>query len=83
MLKKAIIAAVAMCGAAVALAAPAGAQPGRPPCDLALSFICNIIPMAPDLDQDVDLTQQFPAADPNAPLPETLPPLDPCSAGCI
>ena len=82
MLKKAIIAAVAMCGVAVALAVPAGAQPDRPPCDLALSFICNIIPTAPDLDHSVDLSTQVPA-DPNAPDPELQPPLDPCSAGCI
>jgi hypothetical protein len=82
MLKKAIIAAVAAGGTAVALAGPAGAQPGRPPCDLALSFICNMIPSAPELDHDVDLSTQLPV-DPNAPDPETLPPLDPCSAGCL
>ena len=81
MLKKAIVAVVAMCGAAVALAGPAGAQ-DRPPCDLALSFVCNIIPTAPELDHSVDLSTQVPV-DPNAPDPETLPPLDPCSAGCI
>jgi hypothetical protein len=39
--------------------------------------------MAPDLDHNVDLTEQLPPVDPNAPLPESLPPLDPCSAGCI
>jgi hypothetical protein len=82
MLKKVIIAVVATCGAAVALAVPAQAQPGRPPCDLALSFICNMIPSAPELDHDVDLSTQVPV-DPNAPNPELLPPLDPCSAGCI
>ncbi len=83
MLTRAIIATVAACGAAVWLAAPAPAQQGPPKCDLALSFVCNMIPMAPELDHDVDLTQQLPPVDPNAPLPETLPPLDPCSAGCI
>jgi hypothetical protein len=83
MLRRAIIAAVGACGAAVSLAVPAAAQPDRPPCDLALSFVCNMIPMAPDLDHSVDLTDQLPPVDPNAPLPETLPPLDPCSAGCI
>ncbi|AEV72839.1 hypothetical protein MycrhN_2249 [Mycolicibacterium rhodesiae NBB3] len=82
MLKKAIIAAVAVCGTAMALAVPAGAQPGRPPCDLALTFICNIIPAAPELDHDIDLSTQVPP-DPNAPDPETMPPLNPCSAGCI
>jgi hypothetical protein len=83
MLTRAIIAAAATCAASVALAVPAPAQQGPPQCDLALSFICNMIPMAPELDHDVDLTQQLPPVDPNAPLPETLPPLDPCSAGCI
>lgn len=83
MLTRATIAVAAIWAAAVSLAAPAPAQQGPPQCDLALSFICNIIPMAPELDHDVDLTQQLPPEDPNAPLPETLPPLDPCSAGCI
>jgi hypothetical protein len=83
MLIRAILVAAAACGAAVSLAVPAAAQQDRPSCDLALTFICNIIPMAPELDHDVDLTDQQPPADPNAPNPETLPPLDPCSAGCI
>ena len=78
-----MIAAVAAYGAAVLLAGPAAAQPGPPPCDFALSVICNFVPMAPDLDHDIDLTDQLPPADPNAPLPDTLPVLDPCAAGCI
>lgn len=82
MIKKAVLSTVAICGAAVAFAVPAAAQPGRPPCDLALTFICNIIPTAPDLDHNVDLSTQVPV-DPNAPDPELMPPLDPCSAGCI
>ena len=82
MLTRVAIAAVIGLGASVALAVPAGAQPDRPPCDLALSFICNIIPTAPDLDHNVDLSTQVPV-DPNAPDPEMAPPLDPCSAGCI
>ena len=82
MLKRICVVALASCGAAVAFAAPAAAQPDRPPCDLALSFICNLIPTAPDLDHNVDLSTQVPV-DPNAPDPEMQPPLDPCSAGCI
>lgn len=82
MLTRVAIAVLIGLGGSVALAAPAGAQPGRPPCDLALSFICNIIPTAPDLDHNVDLSTQVPV-DPNAPDPELMPPLDPCSAGCI
>jgi hypothetical protein len=83
MLTRVMIAAAAACGAAVWLAVPAAGQPGQPPCDFALSFICNVIPTAPDLDHNLDLTEQLPPVDPNAPLPESLPPLDPCSAGCI
>ena len=82
MLTRVAIAVVVGVGASVALAAPVGAQPGRPPCDLALSFVCNIIPTAPELDHNVDLSTQVPV-DPNAPDPEMQPPLDPCSAGCI
>lgn len=82
MLTRVAIAVMIGLGAAVAFAVPAGAQPGRPPCDLALAFICNIIPTAPDLDHSVDLSTQVPV-DPNAPNPELMPPLDPCSAGCI
>ena len=82
MLTRVAIAALIGLGALVALAVPAAAQPDRPPCDLALSFICNIIPTAPDLDHSVDLSTQVPV-DPNAPDPELQPPLDPCSAGCI
>lgn len=78
-----LVAAVAIGAAATAFAAPAAAQPGPPPCGFALGFICNIIPTAPELEENVDLTEGLPPADPNAPLPESLPPLDPCAAGCI
>jgi hypothetical protein len=68
--------------AAVVLATPATAEPGDNPCDLAVNFLCRLVPMAPDLDHDVDLTGQLPV-DPNAPPPESLPVVDPCAAGCI
>ena len=83
MLKKATIMVVSAVGAAVFLAGPASAEPGDNPCDLAVNFVCRFVPIAPDLEDDVDLTQLQPPVDPNAPLPESLPPLDPCSAGCI
>ncbi len=83
MVTRALIAATAMLATATVVAAPAGAQPGDDPCELAVTFLCRFVPVAPDLDHDVDLTQQLPAADPNAPLPESLPPADPCAAGCI
>jgi hypothetical protein len=82
-LKKATVAGLSALATAVFLAVPASAQPGDNPCDLAINFFCRFVPIAPDLEDDIDLTQQQPPADPNAPLPESLPPLDPCAAGCI
>lgn len=83
MLTKAAIALVSAIGAAVFLAVPASAEPGDNPCELAVTFLCKFVPIAPHLEGDVDLTQQLPPVDPNAPLPESLPPADICAAGCI
>lgn len=82
MLKRATIAAVATLGAAVFLAAPAGAEPGDNLCALAINFLCRFVPIAPELEGDVDLTKDQPAA-PNAPPADSLPVADPCAAGCI
>jgi hypothetical protein len=81
-LKRLAIGATCALAAAVLLATPAAADPGDNPCDLAINFLCRFVPVAPDLDHDVDLTQQQPV-DPNAPPPESLPVVDPCAAGCI
>jgi hypothetical protein len=81
-LKTTAIAAAAALTAGVLLAAPATADPGGNPCELAVIFLCKFVPIAPDLDGDVDLTKQQPV-DPNAPPPESLPVADPCAAGCI
>ncbi|GAC1636893.1 MAG: hypothetical protein NVS4B6_05740 [Mycobacterium sp.] len=81
-LKKMAIGAAAALAAAVLLATPAAADPGDNPCGLAVSFLCRFVPVAPDLDHDVDLTQQQPV-DPNAAPPDSLPIADPCAAGCI
>jgi len=82
-LKRTVIAAAAALMAGLLLAAPATADPGDNPCELAINFLCRFVPIAPDLDHDVDLTRQQPPADPNAPPPESLPVVDPCAAGCI
>jgi hypothetical protein len=82
-LKRTVIATAAALGAGLLLSAPATAEPGDNPCELAINFLCRFVPIAPDLDHDVDLTQQQPPADPNAPPPESLPVVDPCAAGCI
>lgn len=39
------------------LAVPAGADPGNDPCRSMFIPICRIAPIMPDLDHDVDLTQ--------------------------
>ena len=83
MLKRTVIGAAVALAAGVLLAAPAAAEPGDNPCEIAISYICRFVPIAPDLEGDVDLTQQQPPVDPNAPPPESLPVVDPCAAGCI
>ena len=81
MLKRAVIGAAVALAAGTFLAGPANADPGENPCELAINYFCKFLPIAPDLEGDLDLTQQ--AVDPNAPPPESLPAVDPCAAGCI
>jgi hypothetical protein len=81
-LKRMSIAGATAVTAVLLFAAPTSAEPGDNPCELAITFLCRIVPVAPNLDHDVDLTQQQPV-DPNAPPPESLPAVDPCAAGCI
>jgi hypothetical protein len=81
-LRRTALAAAAVLTAGLLLAAPATADPGDNPCELAINFVCRFVPIAPDLVDDIDLTQQQPV-DPNAPPPESLPVADPCAAGCI
>jgi len=80
--KRTLIAAAAALTAGIFLAAPADAQPGDNPCEFAINYFCKFMPIAPDLEGDVDLTQQQPV-DTNAPPPASLPVVDPCAAGCI
>jgi hypothetical protein len=82
MLRKATVIAASVLGVAVVVATPASADPDDNPCEFAVNYFCQFIPIAPDLEGDVDLTQQQPV-DPNAPPPESLPVVDPCAAGCI
>jgi hypothetical protein len=70
--------------------APAGADPTDDPCQLAVTFLCRFLPMAPDLDHNVDLTkepgfingQTLPSM-PADPQPEDTPPADVCINGCM
>jgi hypothetical protein len=64
-------------------AAPAGADPSDDPCRLGLSPVCAFLPIAPDLDGDVDLTEQLPEANSPAPQISSPPPVDPCLHGCV
>jgi hypothetical protein len=69
--------------AGTAATAPAAAEPGENPCELALSFVCHFVPIAPDVDHDIDLTQQLSPDGPAIPPSDPLPPTNPCSEGCI
>ena len=55
---KAIIVAVSVSGLALGLAASATADSADDPCPLAATFLCSFLPIAPDLDHNIDLTQQ-------------------------
>lgn len=77
----AIAASIAASTAAVVLASPVHAEPADEPCALAVSLLCRFVPIAPELDGDVDYTQQQPGAGILA--PESARPVDPCISGCI
>jgi hypothetical protein len=64
-----------------AVAAPAGGAPGDDPCRFAIT--CAFLPIAPDLDGDVDLTQQLPPGYNPVPQISSLPPVNPCIQGCV
>jgi hypothetical protein len=60
----------------IATAPTAAADPGGLPCTFQLAFLCSMVPALPNLDHDVDLTQdpnalngatEIPAAPPIAP----------------
>ncbi|MDW5610716.1 MULTISPECIES: fibronectin-binding protein [Mycolicibacterium] len=59
------------------------AEPVENPCQLAVTFLCHFVPIAPEWEGDIDLTQNMPAADPSVPLPEERTPADYCINGCI
>lgn len=59
----------AMVATAISLSSPAHAGPNPGQCGFAMAFICSMIPALPELDHDIDLTQ-----DPNGPNVSGLPP---------
>jgi hypothetical protein len=56
-LKKAAIIALGTATTGLYLAIPAGADPRDDPCHGIAIPICRLVPIMPDLDHDVDLTQ--------------------------
>lgn len=62
---------------------PAGSSHAEDPCALAVSLLCRFMPIAPDLEGDVDYTQQLPAGADAVLAPESAVPADPCASGCI
>lgn len=63
---------------ALTSAGPAVAGPGDNPCALAINLLCRFVPIAPELDHDIDLT--MPAA-PDNPVPASLDPGNPLPPG--
>jgi hypothetical protein len=57
--------------------ATAVADAGEPLCPLSMILMCRLLPVAPDLDDDVDLTQPLPQSSvevtPPLPLPAGVP----------
>lgn len=72
--------AVITTGAVVLASWAAPPSTAQDPCDLGVTFLCHFMPIAPDLEGDVDFTTQLPPAPPDTPQP---PPLEPCAQGCV
>lgn len=84
MLSRSCVTAVAVTAgvaAAVVGASPVHADPLDEPCALAVSLLCRFMPIAPELEGDVDYTRQQTGAGILA--PESARPVDPCAGGCI
>lgn len=83
-----LLALVVASATSVVVPAAAHADPIDDPCGLAIAFLCRFVPIAPDLDHDVDLTVHPPSdpagLPPDPPLPpDSLPTADVCANGCI
>ncbi len=88
--KMALIVAAAFVAASLGAAAPADADPGDHQCPLAVSLMCRLLPIAPGLDHDIDLTQgpgtlngqSLPQMPENAPSSSDGSITDLCPTGC-
>ncbi len=74
MLTKTLSAALAAAAISTAFAAPVHADPADNPCELAVTFLCQFMPIAPDLEHDIDLTVEQPPYDPAYPVDPAVPP---------
>ena len=86
MIARVVATAALLCGLAAggtSLAPAVRADPAMPSCPLAVRLLCSVLPVAPDLDGDVDYTQHGPDVDGGNLAPEAGPPTDPCASGCI
>ena len=72
---------VILCGA-VSPVPVAPAQPVHDPCQLGVTFLCHFMPIAPEWEGDIDLTQHAPT-DAAAVRPDERKPADYCFNGCI
>jgi hypothetical protein len=68
-----LMAASAIVGCLGLSASPITSAPASP-CTLALLLVCQLVPSAPDLDEDIDLTKQQPQNPLQATNPDTTPP---------
>ena len=73
MLSKTVTAALAAAAISTVFAAPVHADPADNPCELAITFLCQFMPIAPDLEHDIDLTVQQPPYDPALPVDPAVP----------
>ncbi len=71
---------VAAAASAIYLSAPASADPSVPPPCGPLGFVCNMVPMMPELDHDIDLTKQYPQGTLDV---ENQVPADVCALSCV
>jgi len=77
-----VMVAAAVAAISSAMSAPAYANPEGPPCNGIAGLLCKVIPMAPALEGDIDLTTNQPV-DPSVPPPEDRRPADICANGCM
>lgn len=60
--KQVLFAAITAFAASMLLSPPAQADKNDDPCSLRVTIFCRFLPIVPDLDHDVDLTQGTPPA---------------------